>query len=269
VTREVSPELRVPLQEALAALTHYGAQMSAPSPSKGCDILEYGSGWGAHALCELQHVRVDSDLALTYGISRDYSFESQIGKMGIRVLGMDPSVSYPNDLDHNLYFWKVGAPGPYQPSSWSFVPPAQLYAAISMVNDIPLKLLKMDCEGCEYYLYESTLQYKPDFWAHVEQFAVEIHVTKKFMPVGIDGEGDGLGLAYLFALLRREHFRIQDVKLTSCAPDDEALGCSQTLVAHGWPCAQGQMCQNILFSKQSLSSAPGTTKEQTSAPGAT
>mmetsp|Transcript_47475 Transcript_47475/g.148487 ORF Transcript_47475/g.148487 Transcript_47475/m.148487 type:complete len:305 (+) Transcript_47475:51-965(+) len=75
----------------------------------------------------------------------------------------------------------------------------------------PLAVLKMDCEGCEYSLYADTVGQNPLFFSTVDQFALEVHLSLKWVP----DNATFLGYGRLLALLRRSGRKSHSVKSPS------------------------------------------------------
>lgn len=233
-------------EEALAALrrhSHLLKNLSAPP----CDVKFFGDGWGKHSLCQEQ--LTTSCYGITYGISGDYSFERElVTTRGCKVLGLDPTVNYNAELLPNFYFLKFGAPGgPSLPANWVIGSPVAMYD-ILVPTGRRLSLLKMDCEGCEYYLYDSVMDGpKPDFFSKVDQFALEIHISK--MKGWMETRREMLNFGRLLGLLNRAGLHLVHIDITSCSPVDEKHGCIPELASVGIECTPGTHCHNYLFAR--------------------
>lgn len=105
-----------------------------------------------------------------------------------------------------------------------------------------IKVLKMDCEGCEYALVNSMALSDPLFLDHVEQFVVSVHLSQKWIHVR------NLGLLYHF--LFQSGFKLIHAVLAHCDPLHEATGCSLELLRINYPCTKH--CHNYLFARYPL-----------------
>lgn len=215
----------------------------------GCNVKSFGSRWGGHALCE-----VPPSLPcnfISFGISKDYSFDEAVAKQwGCRGFALDPSVTHPAEIVKGKVLF-IQAAASTLPSAeqnmWlltTTVPSLRKWLDIS-----GLAVLKMDCEGCEYALARDVQQQEPDMWSKVDQFAVEIHVSKKW----ITSFEHLHNLALLFKQLADAGFTMLHApKGTGCAPSDEAPGCPDELVEVDFPgCRkrEGGMCFNMLYAR--------------------
>ena len=103
----------------------------------------------------------------------------------------------------------------------------------------------MDCEGCEYALAQDILLEDPDFLRTVDQLAIEIHVSRKWLKT----EAHAHHLGMLYALAKDSGLRLVETVFGGCHPDDEAPGCHPVLQAAGFPCQSGMMYNNLLFAR--------------------
>ena len=187
--------------EAIVALTRIGKQIhrlgpdgykaggSWVRPSTSCRLVPFGgTGYGMHHVCNRTYPR--PCVTLTYGVQNDWTFESDARqRIGCRVFALDPTVNHKSELENGLYFLKWAAPSPAgidpfaitggdnSQSDWFFMSPP-LLAKLVAPGNMPIPVLKMDCEGCEYALYDDVIQHDPSFFMRVDQFVIEVHLSK-------------------------------------------------------------------------------------------
>ena len=267
----------VSMAEALMALRQTGRAIRQALSKHGgskCKTQSMG-GWGGeggggkHDVCELTVGMSPGCMALSYGINNDYSFELDLrNKTGCRVLAMDPTINHPSELAPGVLFLKVGAPTlPVTSKDQSDVltqrerlssqfltlAPPDAVAAFQTSWDAALGssrelfVLKMDCEGCEYVLYESIVRRDPTFFKRVRQFAVEVHLSRLW----IRSTHEMLQYGRLLALLKRAGLTVQHARLDHCGPAHEALGTIPELTSSGYYTPGTGHCQNLLFARAS------------------
>jgi len=207
-----------------------------------CNFENYGSEWGAHELC---HVKPTTNCRfISYGISVDYSFDTDLAtKAKCKGLALDPTVNHKAKLHENVWFMSVGATSMEQlPADWfvSSVPTMMKWAKWDYID-----VLKMDCEGCEYALARDILEEDPKFFDRIGQFAVELHVSRRW----VNSLDRIINLGKLFLLMEEAGIEVISARIGGCHPDDEAPGCHPKLVELGYPCGTNQMCQNLLFAR--------------------
>lgn len=56
-------------------------------------------------------------------------------------------------------------------------------------------------------------------------------------------------IGLLYHILFREGFYLTWHLLAGCGPEEEAAGCPQKLLDANYPCGNGKMCHNYLFTK--------------------
>jgi len=129
-------------------------------------------------------------------------------------------------------------------SQFETISPVKLKADLgyNLVN-----ILKMDCEGCEYQLYDDIMATDPTFFASVGQFAVEIHVSRFW--IKNDTFVEKLGA--LFHLLFASGLELAHAKIDHCAPHHERTGFPSFLKEIGYPSAGGH-CHNYLFGRKAV-----------------
>lgn len=207
-----------------------------------CDVRAFGSGWGAHTLC---NVRPGPPTCFFYsfGISHDYSFDVDLAnEWGCQGFAADPTIVHPSRLHPNVSFHNIGAKmrGPNSLPLATSMPSLRRWLGHERVA-----VLKMDCEGCEYSLGEDIASENPDFFSHVDQFAVEVHVSRRWL--NSTDTLHALGLLYLF--LEGAGHELQHAEVTACASEDEAMGCLPALHEMNYPCGIQKSCHIYLFAK--------------------
>ena len=216
-----------------------------------CNPVRFGSGNGAHALCNF-HPATPCRF-YSFGISSDYSFDVDVSvKMKCTGIALDPTVDYPDELTPGVKFLKLGAKvkgalppnidDPSAPTEWDSISVTEL---MKKYRDTNLAVLKMDCEGCEFALADDIIENDPTLFERVDQFAFEIHLPTTFMPT----DEHHIALGELFSLLYYSGHVLIKHEINGCNPRHEDSGCHRHLVELNYPCARGQMCQNILFAR--------------------
>jgi hypothetical protein len=253
-----SPETYVSDHDAQNALKRMAKIIHEPlQPS--CEVVPFGADGGAnygrHDICRREYTT--PCLVLTYGVQQEYTFELDIRKkFGCTVFALDPTVNYNAEIADGVYFIKWGAPsqataewlGPQD--GWISVSPVALSKLVA--TELPIPILKMDCEGCEYKLYEHIVQLEPNFFQRVDQLAIEIHLSKN---LGMATDHDALMWGKTLVLLERAGHKLQDVSIGSCAAVDEATGTAQLMAETGYANKEDQKpgdrghCHNYLFAR--------------------
>ena len=226
-------------------------------------LAQMGESWGNHPLVDKRNFDTKC-IFYSYGIARDLSFDKDLEKTWqCKGFLFDPSVVYPAKLtDSNMLFFSLGAPllpGESQTDcfsdpnrrlcknlgEWITVSPPQV---MNFFGHKHLDVLKMDCEGCEYALARDVANIDPEFFAKVDQFAVEIHVSKFW----IKGDLHLHYLGLLYHMLFTSGFVLVYDRIEGCALKHEKFGCPAELEAIGYPCGIGKSCHNYLFAKMAL-----------------
>lgn len=241
--------------------------------TKDCDLRGFGDGWGRHFLCDTDKFQGDDEAChfLSFGIQRDYSFDTQLAdRWQCQGIAADPTVDYPSQLYEGVEFHKIGAATLIEESfmdDWTMVTlPAFLNnyttsnTAMKAAKEGELQMvaprvsiLKMDCEGCEYGLARDVVTQDPDFFYRIDQFSVEIHLTRNW--VNSDEELYYFGL--LLELLQESGLQVRHGSITPCGDGHENLGCRQELHDRNFPCGWdsklrggfGRSCHNYLFAR--------------------
>jgi hypothetical protein len=222
-----------------------------PLPLVGsCNLEDVGvnhtdhHNYGNHPLCRTTYRAPCS--VLTYGVEHEYSFELELGRRGCTVLGLDPTVSHSSSLGNGVHFANFGAHSRMTESSlkrkYHVVTPAHAAHMVSETGQ--LDILKMDCEGCEHMLYNQTMRTNPHFFDSVDQFALESHISRRWIP----NEATMLEYGRLLALLLRADFLLYDV-VTSWCLNGEERGIISEMVSIGYFRRDHDHCENLLFAK--------------------
>jgi hypothetical protein len=162
---------------------------------------------------------------------------------GCHGFAADPTVVHPAKIHPNVTFHSIGAKM-RGPSRFPFI--TSMPALRRWLHHQRIAVLKMDCEGCEYSLGEDVQEEDPEFFRHVDQFAVEVHVSRHWLDSS--DALHALGLLYLY--LEAAGHELQHALIKGCAPWHEKVGCMQELEAMGYPCGIGKSCHNYLFAKR-------------------
>jgi hypothetical protein len=180
----------------------------------------------------------------SFGISHDFSFDEDLARRWrCRGFAADPTVTHSSQLADNVTFHKVAATtlGGGTPFPLTTSKPALR----RWLGHPRVAALKMDCEGCEYALPRDVALEDPGFFDRVDQFAVEFHVSRRW----VDSEEAVYALARLHQQLRTAGLVLQSALVGGCAAENEAAGCHELLVEAGIPCGPGKCCHNCLFAR--------------------
>lgn len=235
-----APELSV--QEEMSLFL---AQMNNLKPI--CEVQQFGTNNGMHELCARSYPKKPCWF-YSFGVAGDYSFEKAVvDKMNCFGFAFDPTVSYPAALSRDVVFMQVAARSLETGDQWhNWHTTTTLPALKKWFRHDNISIFKMDAEGAEFALAEDVRDEDPDFWSHIDQFAVEIHIHKNLMK----SARHVYNYALLLQQLRFAGLQLTHSSLVSCG-DDEFTGCPIELTETGYPCNRGQMCQNFLFSRPS------------------
>ena len=223
-----------------------------------CEVVPFGldgvNDYGRHDLCKRRYSQ--PCVAFSYGVQHEYAFELDIHKQfGCVVFALDPTVNHRAELGEGIYFIKWGAPseataeylGPQ--SAWVNVSPVALSTLVAPGK--PISILKMDCEGCEYKLYEHIMQHEPTFLERVDQLAIEVHLSRS---LGMSNDEDALTWGKTLVLLERAGHKLQDWSIGSCAAVDEATGTAPLMSKTAYANedknpGERNYCHNYLFAR--------------------
>ena len=215
-----------------------------------CSIREYGKEHGAHKLCNVAPYAENTGCNFwSFGIATDSTFDEALIKLhDCYGIAFDPSVSYMSDfLGAHVPFLSIGArlldTEPFETGEWVLADVPLLSRALSMGR---LQVLKMDCEGCEFALASGVMQHDPCFFHRVDQFAVEIHISKVIAKT-IE---HAIALGHLFYLLDAAGHQMVHAQLTACNQEHSDAGTLPVFDEFDYPSQSGQYCQNLLFARQ-------------------
>ena len=226
-------------------LAEFGREMLATQHSKRCKIVGMGVAYGEHSLCAELKPRGPCTF-YSYGIQQDYTFDTAMADdWGCKGVALDPSVTHPSKLHRKVTFHNIAARtmDATEDAQWDLV--TTVPGLKKFLRHDRIDVLKMDCEGCEYALAQDILLEDPDFLRTVDQLAIEIHVSRKWLKT----EAHAHHLGMLYALAKDSGLRLVETVFGGCHPDDEAPGCHPVLQAAGFPCQSGMMCNNLLFAR--------------------
>ncbi|MDB0053617.1 hypothetical protein N9F40_01135 [bacterium] len=175
-----------------------------------------GNGWGKHFLLPLKYGSPCT--IVSYGLSTDVSFEEELStRYNCTGLAMDPTVDFGGVAARTLEktaikFSMSGAPllGPQQ----KFPEETSVPEAISTVSaDSSLSVLKMDCEGCEYAVPRDSKG--KNIFNKIEQFAVELHIDRRFLQTSEHMEA----FESLLGMLDESGLEVSMLHFTGCGED--------------------------------------------------
>jgi len=205
-------------------------------------IAQFGSGNAFHNLCVRATPLPRPCHVFSYGIETDWSFDKAIvDRLNCNVHAFDPTVTYPETMYANLSsavrFKRWGAPmfnESTNVANWTLVSPME-YAKTRSIERV--HVLKMDCEGCEYALYRDAMRHDAEFFTKVDQFALEIHLSRFW----IASDETALQLGKLLVLLKRAGLELVHYVLWRCNSYHERFGCPLLLQQQEYPCYKGIM----------------------------
>jgi len=148
-------------KDAYEAIYRIAKQIKDGVEQNKCSFRKYGTGWGAHELCEVKPS--NNCKFVSFGISSDYTFDTDMANTAkCKGLALDPTVNHPSKLHDNVWFLNMGATSLEQmPSSWIVT---SVPALLKWVKWDYIDVLKMDCEGCEYAIARDVLTEDPAFF---------------------------------------------------------------------------------------------------------
>ena len=231
----------LPTKRAALDAVHRIAAQLQETVTSSCPLVRFGSEWGHHTLCNYKPA--ESCQFYSFGISNDYSFDTDLAqKWGCHGFAADPTVIHPSKLHPNVTFHSIGAK---MRAASPFHIVTSMPALRKWLGHSHVTVLKMDCEGCEYSLGEDIALEDPAFFTHVDQFAVEVHVSKHWL----ETQNALYSLGLLFYFLEEAGLRLQHAEILGCDPKKERIGCMDELVEMDYPCGLGKSCHNYLFAR--------------------
>lgn len=137
-----------------------------------------------------------SCLVYSIGISNDYAFDLNMGRLGCEVHMFDPTVRYDYNFSKNVYFHQLGLYGGPKNESSSIKFQSKWYGKIQDENAMfrldeiiemlghqnrTISVFKIDCEGCEVELFGH--RHTKNIISQIKQILVEFHYSKA---LGVD-----------------------------------------------------------------------------------
>jgi len=275
---QITTRLRVPIEEpeALRALATFGkvtraGRYAAPFKSpvystprwifvnaeRRCNFVLDPAGY--HHICALDSPILPKHdcRAITYGVSFHHQMESQLAEdHGCSVMMFDPTVDLPEVVGDRLRFYKKGAPSAAFPVGSPSVTPLTSAAGL-FGKGMSISVVKMDCEGCEYSLYDDLMSRGESVLDRIDQLALEIHLSERFAT----SREDVVNLGKLFALLIRHRFRPVVYDVGHCTGNDRNVKIHPLFRESGYVSNELEEhnfghCQNVLFGKVHDDKAP-------------
>jgi hypothetical protein len=206
---------------SLASLNRLGAKIAAGQDLRQrCGARSFGSGWGHHFLCS-HRAQARKCFFYSFGISRDYSFDIDLANStACYGFASDPTVTHSSKLHPRVFFTQMAAMSFDPVDTAQFVLRTTIPALRMLLGHDHVTVLKMDCEGCEYSLARDVLEQDPDFFKHVDQFAVEVHYSKRWMKT----KNHLHALAALIELLENAGMDLVHFEAGGCSPEAQATG---------------------------------------------
>jgi len=262
------PPVKISNEEAKMALQKVGKLFKASSSSSSFTSPVYTTPrWmftnpdyecklridpaGYHHFCEFvdNFDSYPTCQVITYGVSHHHDVEDMLSKH-CNVLMLDPTMDLPENIGSNLKFKKLGAPSFHFPIGDPRVLP--LSSSINLFNtESKLPVVKMDCEGCEYEIYNDLEKNAPFAFDRITQLALEVHISTKWAR----SSTDVLNLGKLFALLMKNGLNPVVADVGHCTGNDKNVAFNSAFVEYGYVNTDEIRkhnfghCQNILFSK--------------------
>ena len=136
-------------------------------------------------------------LVVSVGIGGEWAFEDALVKAGCEVHAFDPTSdlrasheAHARAGDAKLHFHYVGLgaganytaanhSNSYGALSSEFLPLDALIATAKRGRDVPLTILKVDCEGCEWDAFADAARRAPHALDDVSMLMIELHLTER------------------------------------------------------------------------------------------
>lgn len=221
-------------------------------PTVTCQNTTTGGTW---PIC-LDNVDFSDCLVYSIGIDTDWRFDALLGARGCEVHAFDPTIRNPTDLAPNVtfHYWglKQGQTSDSHPEKTGYgVVKGELFTIDEIVSKLGhvgrrLSILKIDCEGCEWGVFESLYHAKLPF-AGPDQLLVEIHLSEES---GIVTEHDIDAISNFYSYLFHPHDNQPFARFTyhdnPGMPDFRTI--SKPLLQAGLP--DKDCCRELGFLKQ-------------------
>lgn len=238
----------------------------------GCNLMKVDR----HKSICTNLVKKDKCEFLSYGVNKDVSFDNNLAKeYGCKGIVHNPLIANtsftPTQLVQfaNLTFKQIGAPvlliGGNSGPSFEVQPPTETQKEL---KEERITVLKMDCQGCEYAIASNVLKQDPKFFHKVEQFALRVHVDKRFLST----QEHLHEYNRLLQLIDEAGLQLMDARLEGCGEDKEWKNwrppiwgparqshfiqgavhekCLPELLETGYECRLN--CQNFLFARPAV-----------------
>jgi len=225
-----------------------------------------------YPLCYLPEARHGNCTFVSFGVSNADDFSLFMADaFKCRGFALDPS-SKSTEIPHylhkkpNVLFLPFGLPaaknGPFEKfieeEKWQMVSLPSLRKFLMAVPPLPgekrqwdgrIDALKLDCEGCEYSIAESVLREDREFFFHVDQVILELHMPLPFAPT----REDAMQIPKLIYLLEEAGLVTQPQprgRWGACG-SIEAAGCAPLFTELGYLRCQGKVhhriCNHLIF----------------------
>ena len=123
----------------------------------------------------IQDIENNECLIYSFGVFNDWTFEKALGAMGCKVFSFDPSVDHPKELEHNVWFEKLGL-GIEKDDAHSMDTLSSIVQKYGHENN-KISYLKIDIEGGEVNGLQHWLQ--SGALENVQQIGMEYHLQDK------------------------------------------------------------------------------------------
>lgn len=235
---------------SLASLDLLGAKIAFGHDLRAlCGARLFGSGFGHHTLCS-RPIPVPKCYFYSFGISTDYSFDIDVANStGCVGFAADPTITHPSKLHPNVFFTQMAANAYDAADTAQFPLRTSVPALRLLLGHDHIAILKMDCEGCEYALARDALTDDPDFFRHVDQFAVEVHYSRMFLKTKLHLHS----FAALLEMLEDAGLVLIEFEVSGCGPAARATGVIPELLTTQLYQSVGtdRHCHNYLFARLS------------------
>jgi hypothetical protein len=219
---------------------------SSPDMVRRCNPTPIGKGYGSHVLCmSLLRTTVQPCYFYSFGIQKDWSFDTNLVNVtGCIGFAADPSVVHPSILTPQVTFHHVAAKSLRHEDNTRWLAYTSMPGLRKWLRHEQIAVLKMDCEGCEYSLASDILEEDPQFFSRVDQFAVEVHYSRKWLK----GSAELFSFASLLELLQEAGLVLAHSYEARCNPKDQATGVDPR-IPFGSVKQQNRHCHNYLFAR--------------------
>eukprot|EP00741_Cyanophora_paradoxa_P018680 tig00021073_g18030.t1 len=173
----------------------------------------YGlDGDGGWTVCVDSFDATDPTLSvLSIGVGWDWSFDRQMGAEGADVISLDHTVTLPEVIAPGVRFFRMGAAARTDLfRSRPMVSLCFVAEQLRAVRGRSLRVVKIDCEGCEWDVLTSALrECGAALLAGVRSLSIEVHMTRE---LGLAAEADVERAREALGLLLASGFRVASVR---------------------------------------------------------